>query len=378
LRLVARGDLELDQDVNAILKRWKLTAGDSWEPRVSVRQLLSHRAGTSVGGFPGYPRTQPAPPLLDVLDGTGGANTPPVRVRLPPGLQYSYSGGGYCVLQQALIDRTGSAFDELARDLLFDPLGLRDTGYEQDWPDRPTAETAEGHRVDATPLNGGSFVYPEMAPAGLWTTPSDLARILLSVQQAARSEPDTLLPPELARDMITDPSGSGYGLGFRTWDHQGGRMFGHGGDTQGFLCIALAHAELPIGAVVMTNGDNAQCVIPAVLDYIGEREGWPQYTHVNSASAELPLAGTYRLPDGSTVAVEVHDRRVALLLPGQSPLPMNGCPAGAWASDAVDIWIKTLNGVGREDASLRIAPSWLDQPPPGIIAVRVSPDGRAS
>jgi hypothetical protein len=102
LRLFAQGHLDLDSDVNQVLVSWKVPANAGWQPRVTVRQLLSHTAGLTVHGFPGYRADRPAPSLIQVLNGQG--NTAPVRVATLPGLQFSYSGGGYCVLQQLLID----------------------------------------------------------------------------------------------------------------------------------------------------------------------------------------------------------------------------------------------------------------------------------
>jgi CubicO group peptidase (beta-lactamase class C family) len=133
LRLAAQGRLDLDADVNEVLVAWKVPANHGWQPRVSVRQLLSHTAGLTVHGFPGYPLDQPAPSLVEVLQGSG--NTPPVRVGTIPGLQFSYSGGGYCVLQQLLVDLTGLAFPELAQELVLGPLGMGDSSYQQPLPE---------------------------------------------------------------------------------------------------------------------------------------------------------------------------------------------------------------------------------------------------
>ncbi|MEJ8629696.1 serine hydrolase [Sphingomonas sp. I4] len=53
LRLVQRHRLSLDGDVNARLKGWKLPVPPG--APVTLRELLAHRAGTTVHGFPGYP-----------------------------------------------------------------------------------------------------------------------------------------------------------------------------------------------------------------------------------------------------------------------------------------------------------------------------------
>ena len=106
LRLVQEGKLDLDADVNTILTSWRLPPASTGEAKVNLRQLLSHTAGTSVSGFPGYAADKPVPTLVQVLDGAVPANTKPVRVDAAPGSAWRYSGGGYSIVQQALIDRT--------------------------------------------------------------------------------------------------------------------------------------------------------------------------------------------------------------------------------------------------------------------------------
>ncbi|QNB01167.1 beta-lactamase family protein [Massilia sp. Se16.2.3] len=134
LRMVESGELSLDADINTLLKDWKLPAADGSNATVTVRQLLSHTAGTSVSGFPGYAAGKPVPTLRQVLDGTAPANTKPVRVDSAPGADFRYSGGGYTVLQQALIDRSGRPFDALLQDSVLKPVGMGDSRFAQPLP----------------------------------------------------------------------------------------------------------------------------------------------------------------------------------------------------------------------------------------------------
>ena len=69
MRLVQDGKLDLDRDVNRYLKSWKVPANESWQPRVTLRQLLSHTAGLTVHGFPGYARSEKIPTVAEILDG---------------------------------------------------------------------------------------------------------------------------------------------------------------------------------------------------------------------------------------------------------------------------------------------------------------------
>ena len=129
LRLVEEGKLELDADVNLFLKSWKVPANGSWRPKVTIRQLLSHTAGTNVPWFPGYHRDQDIPTLLEVLNGKQPANTPDIRVTTLPGIRFRYSGGGYCILQQLLIDVMQQPFPELMNALVLKPLGMIHSTY---------------------------------------------------------------------------------------------------------------------------------------------------------------------------------------------------------------------------------------------------------
>ena len=63
LRLVEQGVVDLDADVNDMLTSWRVPPNASWQPRVTLRQIASHSAGLTVGGFPGYARGGPLPTL---------------------------------------------------------------------------------------------------------------------------------------------------------------------------------------------------------------------------------------------------------------------------------------------------------------------------
>ena len=203
LRLVARGVLDLDADVNSYLTGWQVPGTASWQPRVSLRQLLSHTAGVTVDSFPGYPHGQSRPTLLQVLAGHEPANTAPVTVDALPGAAFRYSGGGYCIVQHLLEACTGAPFPVLMRELVLDPLGMADSTFEQPLPPERDTLAACAHRSGAQPIRRGSHVYPEMAAAGLWTTASDLARFLVALQAAYAGARDSVVPQELAQEMLS-------------------------------------------------------------------------------------------------------------------------------------------------------------------------------
>jgi CubicO group peptidase (beta-lactamase class C family) len=339
LRLVAQGGLELDVDVNELLRSWKVPANPGWQPRVTVRQLLGHTAGLTVHGFPGYPRGTNAPSLVGVLDGEG--NTPPVRVSTIPGLQFSYSGGGYCVLQQLLIDVTGQSFPDLARELVLDPFGMSDSTYEEPLPEPLWPRAASGHRQGGAPVAGSWHVYPEMAAGGLWTTPTDLARFLIAIQQARAGAADAFLPRELTEEVLTPQAPNvPYGLGLQLEGEGDSFLFGHGGDDQGFNAWAGAYADLGLGAVVMTNSDVGWMLLGPIRDAIARAYGWPGVRPPSAEAAQPRLetdayAGAYRTDDGKAIDVERGDTGLTLVVPGQDPIELRPAGGDEWSARVV-------------------------------------------
>src|SRR5581483_1858835 len=147
MRLVDQGKLRLDDDVNTWLASWRVpqNAFTRQQP-VTLRLLLSHRAGVIVPGFPGYPAGAQVPTLLEVLEGKLPANTPAIVVDMPPAWSFRYSGGGFCILQQLLVDVTGAPFDVAMESLLLAPLGMASSTYRQPLPEARRSEAATGHQ----------------------------------------------------------------------------------------------------------------------------------------------------------------------------------------------------------------------------------------
>jgi CubicO group peptidase (beta-lactamase class C family) len=192
MKLAEIGTIDLDADVNEYLTSWRLPANDGWQPRVSLRQLLSHTAGTSVHGFPGYPASGPWPTLSQTLQGIPPANNQPIVVDVLPGTQFRYSGGGTTIAQQVVTDVTRRAFPELMRELILDPVGMTDSSFEQPPAPAFVKRAAKSHIWNGTETPGGYHVYPEMAAAGLWTTAPDLALLGVEVMQALRGNSSKL------------------------------------------------------------------------------------------------------------------------------------------------------------------------------------------
>ncbi|MDX6251560.1 MAG: hypothetical protein QOF10_4920 [Kribbellaceae bacterium] len=353
LRLVDRGLLELDEDVNRRLTSWQVPRTGSWQPVVTLRQLVSHSAGLTVHGFPGYRHDDKLPTTVQILDGVAPTNTFGVRVDTVPGTQFRYAGGGTMVMQQLLEDVTGTPFRELVRELVLDPLGMSDSDYAQPLPDDRHDRAATAHDETGEPVDGHWHTYPELAAAGLWTTPSDLLTFARAVQDSYAAVDGALVSPEVARQLLTPQVSSSeriggleaLGLGLFLGD--GGTRFGHSGGNKGFRCHLIAYRDTGQGAAVMTNGDNGSYVVQTALAAIASQYGWKDYPQELDKrvppSAEV-MAGTYQLRENVVFEVARQGDGLSVTFAGQEPLQFSARSAESFAASAADTRLLVRDG----------------------------------
>ncbi len=274
LHLVELGRLSLDADVNDKLQSWKVPENEfTKDQKVTLRRILSHSAGLTVHGFPGYAVDAPMPTLVQVLDGAKPANTPTVRVDFAPGTQWRYAGGGYTVMQQLLIDVTGKPFPEFMQATVLKPLGMTASTYEQPLPRDLAPATATGYHQNQREVKGRWHVYPEMAAAGLWTTPSDLARFAISLQQSLAGKTNPVISQSLTRQMLTRQKADD-GLGVFLEGNGKMLQFSHSGRDDGFDALMVAQAETGKGAVIMINANDDSKFIGTVVEAIAKEYHW--------------------------------------------------------------------------------------------------------
>lgn len=309
LRLVQDGKLSLDEDVNLKLKTWKVPENALTEKeKVTLRRILSHSAGLTVHGFPGYASGDTIPTVVQILNGEKPANTDAIRVDVVPGTLWRYSGGGYVILQTLLSDVTGKPFPQLLRELVLDPAGMTHSTYEQPLPKSRAAEASTPYRSNGDPVKGGAHTYPEMAPAGLWTTPSDLARMAIEVQNEYAGKSSKILNQSMARQMLTQQIGTwGLGFGLETPGHA--QRFGHGGANEGYRCDLEAYTDSTQGVVIMTNSDSGGDLYGEIIRSVAKEYGWPDFhpiehnvVKLNPATFE-PYVGTYEVPGTGELVV---------------------------------------------------------------------------
>jgi CubicO group peptidase (beta-lactamase class C family) len=276
-RYVQVGAIDLDGDINNWLTSWEVPENSfTAQETVTLRRLLSHTAGTTVSGFDGYAHGEIIPTLLQVLNGEPPANSEPIVVDRTPGEGFKYSGG-YVIVQHALIDLAHKPFGQVLQETVLGPLRMGDSTFEQPLPANRASHASAGHDANGNVLAGNYHIYPELAAAGLWTTPSDLAPFLIELRLSLRGESNKVIDQELVTELLAPAGDAGYGLGFRIWPMGNAKYFGHAGQNAGFVALMQADTETGVGAVVMTNADDGTAVVKAIMQIITKQEGWPGY-----------------------------------------------------------------------------------------------------
>ncbi|HWB82417.1 MAG TPA: serine hydrolase [Nannocystaceae bacterium] len=327
LSVAAEGKLDLDAPINEALRSWKLPDNElTRSSPVTLRRLLSHNAGTTVHGFPGYAEGAPVPSLTQVLDGEPPANTPAVRVDVAPGSIVRYSGGGTTITQLALVDTFGEPYPVILARLVLAPLGMANSTYEQPLPPQRISSAAAGHHRDGTVVPGKRHVYPEMAAAGLWTTSTDLARFFAELA-LARANRSKRVSHSIATAMTTaSDSASGSGLGVFVSERNGTALFGHGGADEGFQALAIASVD-GYGLVVMANSDNGFALIPEIERTVFAAMGWPAAEPPIVRIALTPaqrdrMRGDFAMAGGPPLSIVATANGLAVVRPFEDPVEL--------------------------------------------------------
>jgi CubicO group peptidase (beta-lactamase class C family) len=305
---------------------------------VTLRQLLSHSAGLTPGGFPGYERGDQLPTLPQILDGVPPATNAPARVVAEPGAGVAYSGLGYMIIQLALVDQLGRPFPEIMNDIVLLPLGLSSSTFSQTPTEAFSSRAASGHDVSGAVIEGDWRVYPEMAAAGMWTTPSDLAAILIEVAKSKTGDANRILSVEMTALMLQREK-EHMGLGF-VIGREAGTRFSHSGGNEGFRCHMRMYADTGKGIVIMSNSDNGGHLFSPLMTAVAREYGWSSFEpqevprHVAlgileriegpavviDAAILAEYVGRYELAPGFVFDVAVMDRQLKIKLGDQPGL----------------------------------------------------------
>lgn len=314
LRYASQGRVGVDDPVNRRLSSWQLPDSEAGgRDAVTIRHLLTHSAGLTQVTYLGVEPTAAVPTSLDLLNGEGPAGVAPIRRIEPPGRRFSYSNSAYLVLQQALTDVSGLRFDELAQKALFAPLEMVSSSFASTLPAALADRAACGHAPRLQPNPSKGVVVPA-AVGGLWTTPSDLARLLVAFFNSYKGDPGGVCTPALAREAIK-PEIESQGLVGAIEGAGAGARLQQMGALPGFVALVVAYPELGRGAVVMMNsGGNNGELIREIARAIATEYAWPgfvrEYERAELGAAALNgLVGTYEFdnPPGFRIPISAKD-----------------------------------------------------------------------
>lgn len=312
LAMVEEGKIGLDEDVNHCLLDWKVEEnGHTAAEKVTLRRILSHTAGLTVHGFAGYAYNEELPSLIQVLNGELPANSARIYPDTTPGSRYSYSGGGYTIMQKMLTDMAGKEFPEIMDEYVLSKIGMESSTYRQPLPAGFHDHAASGHLGNGKMIEGQWHTYPEMAAAGLWTTPTDLLKYAREVQRSYVGESNRILSQQMVQEMLT-PQMNDHGLGPTTGGSGEDITFGHGGSNAGFRCQLFAFTKQGQGVAIMTNGDNGGYILGEILRAFSQVYGWRVYKPdtrelwpMDQKDLEA-FAGQYRLNiEGMSLVIEI-------------------------------------------------------------------------
>jgi CubicO group peptidase (beta-lactamase class C family) len=274
IKLVQQGKLNLDSDINIYLKSWKFPYDSlSKGKKITIANLLSHTAGLTVHGFDGYEKGAPIPTLIQTLNGEKPANNQAIRSMYEPSLRHQYSGGGTTISQLILQDVTGQPYDTYMWNNVLKPMGMSNSSYTQPPPADKEKLLATGYYNDGTAVKGKYHIYPEQAAAGLWTTPTDLAKYVIETQLSLQGKSNKVLSQESTRLRLTPYIDSSAALGVFITK---GKYFSHDGSDEGFVAAYVGSMENGTGAVVMANTDNWS-LLQEVINSLATVYNWKDY-----------------------------------------------------------------------------------------------------
>jgi CubicO group peptidase (beta-lactamase class C family) len=315
LKLVEQGAIKLDEDVNAQLMSWKMPENEfTVKEKVTLKRLLGHVAGTTVHGFQGYRHGDPLPTLVNILNGESPSNSPAVVVDQVPGTAWRYSGGGYCVASQLILDVKGGTIPQHMHELVLKPLGMSRSTYEQPLPEALAHNAASGYVPDGSMTVGKWHIYPEISPDGLWTTATDLAHFVIDLQKTIATDSGKVLRRATAIQMVEpflDPTTA---VGMMLDNKGSERYFEHGGWNEGFCGQIYGHVKNGKGAVVLINA-NQPAFMFEVVRSISRAYEWPEFVPQHKAvpmdSTSLKaFTGRYRLGNDNMVTIALRNGRL--------------------------------------------------------------------
>lgn len=337
LKLAEQYNVDLDVDVNTLLASWKLPYNQSISSQpITLRQLLSHTAGLSTHGFDGYRDFKKLPTTIETLEATKPANSEKVQPAIAPNQEFKYSGGGITITQLILSDISNASYEQFVAEHVFQPLNMDESFYSIEL-DKYPKQIAHGHSKSGRPLKNNYNIYPESAAAGLWTTPTDLAKLLIDLQLSLTNQSGKVLSNRSSQEMITPPlENETSALGIFTENQAGDMYLQNSGVTTGFRSKLHFGTSNGKGVVVMLNGTNT-VIIEQIIRSVAAVYNWSGYERlersadINTSNLNVkPYLGTYAMGDRKVI-VSLEEEKLIITEKGKWAFKLTPLTATSFA-----------------------------------------------
>lgn len=278
LKLVEKGKLSLSKDIRGYLKTWSFPDNElSKNKKITLKNLLSHTAGLSVHGFIGYSHKDSLPTINQILNGERPANNESIKPIYPINEHFEYSGGGYAITRKILDDNISINYDSLMTSIVLKPLKMENSTFSQSLSSN-LKNYAFGCDKDMHTIDGKYYAYPEQAAGGLWSTATDIAKFVLSVQKNLNGSQNSFLSKNLTLEILT-PILNNYALGFGITEKGGEKYFWHEGESYGYNSMYYGSFTTGKGVVILTNAypNNGQPFIQELLNSISNAYNWKNF-----------------------------------------------------------------------------------------------------
>ena len=217
------------------------------------------------------------------------------------------------VIQKIIEDVLGKRYSQAIDSIVLKPLQMEHSFFDKTFVDN-TKNVALGYNYDKSIVDQGWRIYPELAPAGLWTNSKDMLRFIKTVSSSLNEKKSSFLSKENAALMLK--------LGLFVDNEEEPTMFSFRGTNKGYRCefIGFTQNEQIHGAVVMTNSYNGRHLVQEILRSISKQYNWryPFADKIKEFNFSKPLDNTMDKIEGSfkngerTISVEKTDTRLLM------------------------------------------------------------------
>ncbi|MBW2937562.1 beta-lactamase family protein [Aureisphaera sp. CAU 1614] len=312
LRMHTAGKIDLDENIEKYLKRYKLPQGkQTAENPVTLRNIFAHTSGITSGGYQGYAKDLAIPSDIAVLKGSEGVNSPAIEVISTPNEMLAYSGGGYTLAEVALQDVFNDDFSNIMNQWILQPIGMENSEFTQPLQLSDSSEVAKGYTSNGVVLEGGWRNHPEQAAAGLWSNATDMAKFLIEIYKGYQGQSSIFSKSEIQSILNQERDGHIYGLIVDKSDS--GFAITHYGGNAGYRTGMTIDLNTGKGLVYLINSDNGGALGNELLLSASQLYNWNHFKRTSAIRNQLDsellkqLTGTYKWNSQVELSISFND-----------------------------------------------------------------------